>query len=141
MDDRSGDEFGAWPGRGRGADDGDSGEGEGCWGRGRRRSGPVTEVLAPLVAALADLAGPEGLDDQSLSEAVVDFQRVRSLVDSAASAYVGRWDARRLWADDGSRSAGARLARDGGTRPGPAYSVVRTARGLRTMDTVKAAWG
>ncbi len=70
----------------------------------------------------------------------MDFQRVRSLLDSAASAYVARWDGRRLWADDGSRSAGARLARDAGTRPGPAYSVVRTARGLGSMDVVKAAW-
>ena len=150
VDDRSGDELGAWPGDGDGdsaadasgigGSSEDTGSGEGQWGRGRRRTGPVTGVLAPLVAALADLVGPEGLDDQSLSEAVVDFQRVRSLLDSAASAFVGRWDARRLWADDGSRSAGARLARDAGTRPGPAHSVVRTARGVGSMDAVKAAW-
>ncbi len=50
----------------------------------------MTGVLAPLAQALAGLAGPQALDDQSLSEAVVDFQRVRSLLDSAASAYVAR---------------------------------------------------
>ena len=49
VDDRSGDEFGAWPGRG----EDESSASEGPWGRGRRRSGPVTGVLAPLVAALA----------------------------------------------------------------------------------------
>ena len=43
-----------------------------------------------MAQALAGLAGPQALDDQSLSEAVVDFQRVRSLLDSAASAYVAR---------------------------------------------------
>lgn len=42
-------------------------------------------------------------------------------------------DARRLWADDGSRSAGARLARDACCAPETGKDVLKRARKLRTM--------
>jgi hypothetical protein len=96
--------------------------------------------MSPLVEVLEALAGPEGLDDGSLAEAVTDLVRVRSLLDAVTAGFVARWDARCLWADDGSRSPGARLGRDVGCRRQTAGRLVHTARTARSMALVTKAW-
>ena len=135
---------GAWS-AGSGAGGSGSGSGEpgwarGRWDRGERATGPVRELMTPLVEVLEALAGPEGLDDGSLAEAVTDLVRVRSLLDAVTAGFVARWDARCLWADDGSRSPGARLGRDVGCRRQTAGRLVHTARTARSMALVTEAW-
>jgi hypothetical protein len=100
----------------------------------------VEGLAAEVVAVLEALAAPEGLDDVSLAEAVTGLVRVRSLVDAVTAGFVARWDARRLWADDGSRSAGARLGRDAGCRRQSGTRLVHVARTLRSMPLVAEAW-
>ena len=129
---------GAWS-AGSGAGGSGSGSGEpgwarGRWDRGERATGPVRELMTPLVEVLEALAGPEGLDDGSLAEAVTDLVRVRSLLDAVTAGFVARWDARCLWADDGSRSPGARLGRDVGCRRQTAGRLVHTARTARSRS-------
>lgn len=96
--------------------------------------------MAGVVAALEGLVDPAGLEDVALGSAVVDLVRVRSLLDAVTAGFVGRWDARGGWADDGSRSAGARLGRDGGCSPVGAGAVVGRARRCRSMPLVARAW-
>ena len=117
-----------------------AGGGRGRWDRGCRSTGPVEGLAAEVVAVLEALAGPEGLDDESLAEAVTGLVRVRSLLDAVTAGFVARWDARRLWADDGSRSAGARLGRDAGCRRQSGTRMVHVARSLRSMPLVADAW-
>src|SRR4051812_1193283 len=52
---------------------------------------------------------------------------------------VSAWDQRRVWAEDGSKSPSARLARDVGMDPETARVEVRRARKLRRMPHVAAA--
>ncbi len=130
----------AGAGAGAGAGAVGRGGGRGRWDRGCRATGPVEGLAAEVVAVVEALAGPEGLDDESLAEAVTGLVRVRSLLDAVTAGFVARWDARRLWADDGSRSAGARLGRDAGCRRQSGTRMVHVARSLRSMPLVADAW-
>lgn len=114
--------------------------GRGRWDQGRRATGPVEGLATEVVSVLEALAGPESLDDASLAEAVTGLVRVRSLLDALTAGFVSRWDSRHLWADDGSRSAGARLGRDAGCRKQTAGRMVHIARTVRSMPKVAKAW-
>src|SRR4051812_26894422 len=61
-------------------------------------------------------------------------------VGRGASAAAGRWDARMVWADDGSKAAGARLARDTESCKRTAYGLLRRARKLTSMPVVADAF-
>ena len=114
--------------------------GRGLWDRGERVTGPIGGLVADLAEALDTLTGPEGLDDQTLTETVVELMRFRSLLDAATSGFSARWDARVLWANDGSKAPGARLARDVGCRRQTTNRALHTARSTRSMPLVSAAW-
>ena len=116
------------------------GHGRGLWDRGERATGPVRGLAADLTEALDALTGPDGLDDDTLSETVTELMRFRSLLDAKAASFVARWDARVLWANDGSKAPGARLARDVGCRRQTTNRAVHTARSTRSMSLVSAAW-
>lgn len=112
----------------------------GRWERGCRHSGPIGGIAGEVAAVVEDLGGADGLADEALADAVVGLARARSLLDAATAEFVARWDARCLWADDGSKAPGPRLARDVGCRPQTASRIVHSARASRSMPLVTAAW-
>src|SRR5690349_7644469 len=78
------------------------------------------------------------LKDAELSDLVVDLQAQASLFAAAQARVLARWDARAVWADDGSKAAGARLARDAEMCRGRANAVLHRARKLASMPLVAA---
>ncbi len=96
--------------------------------------GRLHEVIDE-VAAL----DPVVLDDADLHGLVVALQRERARLGVLAAQLLGRWDARRVWAGDGSCSAAARLSRDTACSPTSAAIELRRARQLRSLPATAAA--
>jgi 5-methylcytosine-specific restriction endonuclease McrA len=80
------------------------------------------------------------LSDQDLDDLVVGLQDSCSRLAAAQARLVARWDARMVWADDGSKAAGARLARDSESCKRTAYGLLRRARRLTSMPIVADAF-
>jgi hypothetical protein len=78
--------------------------------------------------------------DAELHGAVVALARQLTRLEAALVDHVGVWDRRRVWADDGSKAAGARLARETHWRRGDADSIVRRARDLVAMAHTAEAY-
>lgn len=79
------------------------------------------------------------LTDTELHHAVLAIERRRHRLAALSARLLSAWDARKLWADDGSKSAAARLSRDAGTSPTTAAVEMRRCRKLRSMpDTADA---
>jgi len=95
-----------------------------------------------LADVIDELMGmdPDGLDDESLHDAVVEAERLSSRLAAVRARLVSSWDSRCVWAGDRSRSAGARLARDAHCAPATARAEVRRARKLRSMPLTRAAF-
>jgi hypothetical protein len=70
---------------------------------------PGAHVLASAIDALLTL-DPDTLDDAELADVVVGLQRQQARLAAATTRLTAEMDARRVWADDGSRSCGAWLA-------------------------------
>jgi hypothetical protein len=79
------------------------------------------------------------LTDTQVHDLTVGLQRQASRLAAARANAVGSWDARRIWAADGSKSARARLARECGMDPDTAGADIGRARKLRTMPVTAAA--
>lgn len=114
--------------------------GRGMWDNAERSSGPLCGLAAELAEAIEAIEGPEGVDDETLTNTVVGLMRLPSMLDSVTAGFVARWDARVLWANDGSKAPGARLGRDVGCRKQTASRAVHTARATRAMSHVSGAW-
>src|SRR5258706_12971124 len=99
----------------------------------------AVEVLASGIDALLGL-GPVALADAELHDTVVSLQAERSRLAAAETALVGAWDTRRIWADDGSKSAAARLAREAGGAEATARVCLKRARKLVMMPATRAAF-
>src|SRR3954465_5195129 len=99
----------------------------------------MLERLDEAIDALnaVDLAS---LDDASLDDLVVGLRERCSRLAAAEARLLARWDARMVWADDGSKAAGARLARDTETCTRTAYGPLRRARRLSAMPVVADAF-
>jgi hypothetical protein len=82
---------------------------------------------------------PDTLTDTELHEVVVGLQRQAHRLAAARAKLTAAWDGRQIWADDGSRSPGHRLAREATMSIGAAKTEVRRARALRTMPATAAA--
>ncbi|MEJ7723779.1 MAG: DUF222 domain-containing protein [Ilumatobacteraceae bacterium] len=67
------------------------------------------------------------------------LQRQCARVSSLQARLIARWDARKVWADDGSKSASARLAREAGVSTGTAKVEVGRARKLQSMPATAQA--
>src|SRR4051812_10647574 len=80
------------------------------------------------------------LDDASLDDLVVGLRERSSRLAAAEARLLARWDARMVWADDGSKAAGARLARDTESCKRTAYGLLRRARRLSSMPVVADAF-
>src|SRR5689334_3709881 len=92
-------------------------------------------LLAGLAGELDRLAAVEvdSLSASELHDLVVGLQSRSSRLDAVKARLTAAWDARRTWADNGSRSAAARLARDAPLARAEADVQVRRARKLRAM--------
>ena len=98
----------------------------------------AVEQLAEATDALAAL-DPDTLTDGELHELVVAVQRQRARLGAATAGLLARWDSRRGWADDGSRTPAARLARETNTAVASAKVELRRARQLASMPATAAA--
>jgi hypothetical protein len=101
----------------------------------------MLEVIERLEKAIGDLlvVDPATLTDSELHDAVVELQRQRARLGVAAGRLLGRWDRRRVWAGDRSRSAAARLSRDTKCSMRSARVDLRRARQLPSLPATEAA--
>jgi hypothetical protein len=99
----------------------------------------VTEDLATALDELLDLDAAS-LTDGELHDAVVDLGRQTSRLRAAWCQLIREWDVRRVWADNGSKAAGARLARECRMRKAAADHLVHQARELTSMPHTAAAF-
>src|SRR5437660_12886012 len=97
--------------------------------------------MQSLGKAIDEVAGiePDALGDDELHELVVEVERETARLAAARARLLGAWEARRVWADDGSKAAAARLARETQSSTKSAPRELRRARKLRTMPVTAAA--
>ena len=103
----------------------------------------VRELLEQLDTAVAELGklDPAGLGDDELADALVGVMRADSALGSVCARLAGEADARKVWADDGSKSCSGWLGRQAGRPVGECRGLVRRARRLRHMPVTAAAHG
>ena len=82
---------------------------------------------------------PDALDDDALAAALVALHRLEAGVAAVKARVTAAFDARRVWAADGSRSAAAWLGRHCRLPGDAARGEVRFARRLRTMPATADA--
>jgi hypothetical protein len=99
-------------------------------------------VAEPLTAALGALleVDPVMLDNGELAEAVVQLHRQQSRLAAATSRLTAALEARRIYADDGSRSCRAWVAHRSRLPVGQARAEVRLGRPLRLMPVTTEAF-
>jgi hypothetical protein len=93
----------------------------------------MVEQLADILStALDDLLALDPIDvrDEELHDLVVAVQRQSHRLAAARARLIASWEQRRIWASDGSRSAGHRLARQASTSVSAAKAEVRRATAL-----------
>lgn len=92
-------------------------------------------------AALDDLVDvdPVGLSDGQVHRQLLELFREQSRLEALTLRFAASWDARRVWAENGSKAADARLARDVKLRRVTAARVMRRARALVSMPLTAAA--
>ncbi len=100
------------------------------------------QTAGPLTAAIDELLGvdPDTLDDTELADTVVALHRQQTRLTAAVTRLTAAADARRVWADDGSRSCGAWLAHRCRLPVGQARGDVWLGRRLRTMAATADAF-
>ena len=100
------------------------------------------DLLERLGAVIEALAGVnvDDLDDDTLHDFVVSLGSLDSRLEAAWCRLIGAWDRRLLWASNGSKSPGARLARETHLRPTDTGRIVRRARSLAEMPAAAAAY-
>jgi len=101
----------------------------------------VASTLAPLTTAIDALLtiDADPLDDTDIHDLVVELGRQTSRLEAAHCRIINRWDRRRIWADNGSKSPAVRLARETRMRPSDASRLVHRARALEAMPAATEA--
>jgi 5-methylcytosine-specific restriction endonuclease McrA len=94
--------------------------------------------FSEVIDALLEV-DPLGMPDAELHELVVGMQKAESHFAAARARLLAHWDARRTWANDGSKSAAARLARDCSLSKRTTRTELKRARNLRAMRPTAAA--
>jgi len=98
-------------------------------------------MFTALSAAVDELerVDPHMVGGDDLSALIVDIERQRARLEAIQAGLVGVWDARKVWAADGAKSAAAWLAHKA-KAPAPAMrALVRFARRLAAMPHTAAA--
>jgi hypothetical protein len=114
---------------------------DGPSGRAAATAGQLA-LTSPLAGAVTDLLAidPEVVSDHDLAEAMVALRRQQSRLAAAVSALTAAFDARRAWAEDGSRSAIDWIAVRARLPRVQVAGEVRDARRVRSMPATQAAW-
>jgi hypothetical protein len=99
------------------------------------------QIGAPLASAIDGLLelDPDTLGDDELTQTVISLHRQQARLAAAVTQMTAAADARRLWADDGSRSCGAWVAHRCRLAAGHARGEVWLGRRLRTMPATAEA--
>ena len=97
------------------------------------------ETLSAAIDELLDV-DPTTLDDAELHALVVGIGRQSNRLHAAWCRAIRQWDARRIWADNGSKAAGARLSRECRMRKVVADHLVHQARALDEMPATSEAF-
>jgi hypothetical protein len=105
-------------------------------------AGGVAVGSASLSAAIDALLtlDHDTLDDNELSDAVLDLHRQQARLAAATARLTAAMDTRRVWADDGSRSCGAWLAHRCRLPIGQARTPAWLGRRLRSMPATAEAF-
>ena len=103
-------------------------------------SAEVLRAAAESLAALVQL-DLDNMTGDELSEAVLALQRLRGALEAGEARVLSRWDAQRVWQDDGAKTGAAWLAWKQRVPIQVARQRVRHARALRALPAVEAAWG
>lgn len=101
----------------------------------------MSTALDQLQTAIDDVldVDPRTLTDEELHELVIGIERQRHRLAAAAASAISSWDHRQVWADNGARTAAARLANETSRSNAAAGAEVRRARQLRSMPSTAAA--
>ena len=81
-----------------------------------------------------------GMGDEEVRELLVELHRVQAQLGAAVARFTSVFDRRRAFAEDGSKTAAAWLARHCNTAKSATGRQVRLARRLRTMPVTAAAF-
>lgn len=82
----------------------------------------------------------DSLTTGEVHELVLAMAQVSDALEAARARVLARWDADRTWANNGSRSAAARLRHETKCAPTTASRLLRRARGLRHAPTTAQAF-
>jgi hypothetical protein len=96
-------------------------------------------ALSAVIEALADV-DLDAVSDTELHAAVVGLGVVSSRLEAPWCRLIGRWDRRQIWTDNGSKAAGARLARETHRRRSECDRLVHRARDLAKSPVTEAAY-
>jgi hypothetical protein len=96
-------------------------------------------MLSAAIDALADV-DLDTVGDAELHDAVVGVGVVSARLEAQWCRLIRRWDCRQIWADDGSKAAAARLARETHRRRSECDRLVGRARDLANMPVTEAAY-
>jgi hypothetical protein len=99
----------------------------------------VSAALSVAIDALADVDLDE-VSDAELHAAVVGLGGLSARLEAQWCRLIGRWDHRQIWADNGSKAAAARLARETHRRRSECDRFVGRARDLAKMPHTAAAY-
>jgi len=94
----------------------------------------VGEAIDGLLAV--DLSA---MSDAELHDVVAGLYTEDARWAAVRSRFVSAWETRKAWSSDGSKTPGARLARECGLSPATARAEVRRAKQLRSMPVTAAA--
>jgi hypothetical protein len=99
------------------------------------------QVLADLTHVIDRLTGVDldEVDNATLHDMVVHLAQQRDRLAAVHAQAIARWAALKIWQDDGSRSAAARLARETTQFTATARRELRRARRLTSMPITTAA--
>jgi hypothetical protein len=100
---------------------------------------PPKKVVLPRFSCKSADLDVDTLDDDTVDDLVVALGTHATRLEAAWCRLVGVWDRRQLWAANGSKSPGARLARETHLSPADPTRLVRRARHLAEMPHTAAA--
>ena len=106
------------------------------------RTSTSDQAIGALDGAVEDVLklDSDALTDGDLRTAMVGLRRAEARLAAAVTELTAEFDARRVWADDGSRGAADWLSHHAHRPRSEVASDVRVGRRLRNMPLVREAW-